>query len=98
MKNLEDTLEQGGGSLQPVSSFGPVSTRNLPLVSITVPCRDEEKHIARCLESILANDYPGDRMEVLVLDGMSEDRMRAIVADYAQRHPQLRLVNNPTDR
>jgi cellulose synthase/poly-beta-1,6-N-acetylglucosamine synthase-like glycosyltransferase len=28
----------------------------LPLVSIVVPCRNEEKHIGRCLESILAND------------------------------------------
>ena len=90
MKNLEDTIEQGSGSFQ------PVSTRNLPFVSVIVPCRDEEKHIARCLESILANDYPKERMEILVLDGMSEDHTGAIVADYAQRYPQIRLVNNPT--
>src|SRR5438093_4519334 len=96
MKNLEDNLEQGGGSLQPVSFFGPVSKRNLPLVSIIVPCRNEEKHIARCLKSILENDYPKERMEILVLDGMSEDHTGAIVADYAQRYPQLRLMNNPT--
>src|SRR6266704_6301927 len=71
-------------------------TEALPFVTIVVPCRNEEKHIRRCLESILANDYPKERMEILVLDGMSEDHTGAIVADYAQRYPQLRLVNNPT--
>jgi glycosyltransferase involved in cell wall biosynthesis len=67
----------------------------LPLVSIVVPCRNEEKHIGRCLESILANDYPKERMEILVLDGMSEDRTREIVAGYSARYSMIRLVDNP---
>ncbi len=67
----------------------------LPFVSVVVPCRNEERHIARCLESILANDYPKERMEILVLDGMSEDRTREIVASYAERFPWIRLVDNP---
>jgi glycosyltransferase involved in cell wall biosynthesis len=67
----------------------------LPFVTIVVPCRNEEKHIERCLESILANDYPKDRMEILVLDGMSEDRTREIVAAYSERYPMVRLVDNP---
>jgi glycosyltransferase involved in cell wall biosynthesis len=66
-----------------------------PLVTIVVPCRNEEKYIAKCLDSILANDYPKDRMEILVLDAMSEDRTREIVAHYAERFPQIRLVDNP---
>ncbi|MHB8499959.1 MAG: glycosyltransferase family 2 protein [Candidatus Acidiferrales bacterium] len=67
----------------------------LPFVTVVVPCRNEEKHIGRCLESILANDYPKDRMEILVLDGMSEDRTREIVAGYSERYPMVRLVDNP---
>src|SRR6266513_6408484 len=61
------------------------TAEGLPFVTIVVPCRNEEKHIARCLESILANDYPKERMEILILDGMSEDRTREIVAGYGQR-------------
>src|SRR5207248_6212188 len=76
-------------------SCGPVSEKVLPFVSIIVPCRNEEKHIGRCLESILANDYPKDRMEILVLDGMSEDGTREIVASYSQAYPIVRLVDNP---
>jgi glycosyltransferase involved in cell wall biosynthesis len=62
---------------------------------VIVPCRNEERHIATCLESILANDYPKERMEILVLDGMSEDGTREIVASYAKRFPRIRLVDNP---
>jgi GT2 family glycosyltransferase len=67
----------------------------LPLVTVVVPCRNEARHIARCLESILANDYPKERMEILVLDGMSEDGTREIVAGYSERYPMIRLVDNP---
>ncbi len=67
----------------------------LPFVTVVVPCRNEEKRIASCLESILANDYPKDRMEILVLDGMSEDRTREIVAGYSERYPMIRVVDNP---
>ncbi|HKW63896.1 MAG TPA: glycosyltransferase family 2 protein [Candidatus Acidoferrum sp.] len=67
----------------------------LPFVTVIVPCRNEEKHIARCLESILVNDYPKDRMEILVLDGMSEDQTREIVASYAEKYAGIRLVDNP---
>src|SRR5216684_6879459 len=66
----------------------------LPFVTVVVPCRNENKHIGRCLESILENDYPKERMEILVLDGMSEDRTREIVAGYSERYPMIRLVEN----
>ncbi len=66
-----------------------------PFVTVVVPCRNEERYIARCLESILANDYPRDRIEVLVVDGRSDDRTREIVASYAAAHPTIRLVDNP---
>jgi succinoglycan biosynthesis protein ExoA len=71
------------------------SSQLLPFVTVVVPCRNEEKHIARCLDSILTNDYPEDRMEILVLDAMSEDRTREIVLAYAQRYERVRLVDNP---
>src|SRR5256884_6144005 len=67
----------------------------LPFVSVIVPCRNEEQHLGRCLESILASDYPRDRMELFVVDGMSSDRTRDIVASYAARHPVIRLLDNP---
>ena len=71
------------------------AAETLPFVSLIVPCRNEEKHIGRCLDSILANDYPPERVEILVLDGMSQDRTREIVKGYAERYGRVRLVDNP---
>ncbi len=73
-------------------------TKALPFITVVVPCRNEEKHIARCLESILCNDYPKDRMEILVLDGMSEDRTRDIIKTCNDPHRLIRLVENPQKR
>lgn len=66
-----------------------------PFVTVLVPCRNERRYIALCLDSILATQYPADRLEVLVVDGRSDDGTRDIVADYAVRHPAVRLLDNP---
>ena len=68
---------------------------NLVSVSIIIPCRDEEKFISQCLDSILANDYPKENLEILVVDGMSEDKSREIVKRYAQQYPFIKLLDNP---
>jgi succinoglycan biosynthesis protein ExoA len=71
-----------------------VTPTHAPFVSVIIPVRNEEAFIARTLDGILAQDYPADRMEIVVADGMSDDRTREIVGLYAQRHPQIRLVDN----
>lgn len=64
-------------------------------MSVIVVCRREEKFIAKCLDSILANDYPKDDFEILVVDGMSEDNTRSIVKDYSKKYPFIVLLDNP---
>jgi len=66
-----------------------------PFVSVIVPCRNEERFIEKCLDSIATSDYPRERLEVLVVDGMSDDGTREIVARCAARNPAIRLVDNP---
>jgi len=65
-----------------------------PSISIVLPCRNEERYIGACLQSILSTTYPLDRIELLVVDGMSEDRTRDIVADFERRSPAIRLLEN----
>ncbi len=69
---------------------------NLPFVSIIIPCRGEDRFIKKCLDSIIEQDYQGD-MEVLVVDGMSEDKTRKIVEKYIISHKSsiIRLLDNP---
>ena len=67
----------------------------LPFVSIIIPCYNEEKYIVQCLDSIVAGDYPLEKMEVLVVDGRSTDQTRHLLADYSLRHPVVKMVDNP---
>jgi len=66
-----------------------------PLVSIIIPCRNEEQFLANCLDSILASDYPKEKLEILVVDGMSTDGTKAILEQYIQRHDPIRVLVNP---
>ena len=59
------------------------SRTDWPRVSIVIPVRNEAPYIARNLEAVLAQDYPADRLEVLVADGRSEDGTRDIVERLA---------------
>lgn len=64
-------------------------------VSIIIPCHNEEEFIGKCLDSIVTNDYPKDLLEVLVVDGISDDGTTAVVREYIQRYPFIRLFDNP---
>ncbi len=61
------------------------------VVSIIIPCRNEEKFIERCLNSIIFQDYPKDKMEVLVIDGASQDETRKIISE---KFPSVKILNN----
>ncbi|UCD84903.1 MAG: glycosyltransferase family 2 protein [Deltaproteobacteria bacterium] len=68
---------------------------NMPEISIIIPCRNENNFIGKCLDSIIANDYPKDKLEILVVDGMSDDGTREIVSRYYEEYPFIRLLYNP---
>lgn len=64
-------------------------------LSVICPVYNEEKYIAQCIESILAQDYPKDDLEIIFADGMSTDRTREIVEQYSERYPFIKIVENP---
>ncbi len=69
-----------------------------PLVSIVIPMLDESHHILRCLESIKNQDYPADKIEVCIVDGLSTDGSREIVDKYSKDHANILLLDNPGRR
>jgi GT2 family glycosyltransferase len=56
---------------------------------------NEGKSIAQCLDALVGQDYPADRLELLIVDGMSTDDSTTIVRSYMTRHSNLRLLQNP---
>jgi glycosyltransferase involved in cell wall biosynthesis len=66
-----------------------------PFISVIIPTRNEEHYIAQCLQTVLEGSFPLDKLEILVVDGRSNDRTRQIVAELCQRYPIVRLLDNP---
>lgn len=64
-------------------------------ISIVMPVRNEAQHIAATLEQLIAQDYPTDCFEILVVDGCSNDDTRAIVNRFVQQGAPIRLLENP---
>ena len=74
---------------------GTQDIEQTPLVSVVIPCRNERDFIEPCLASLLAAPYPADCLEILVIDGMSDDGTRDRLAAYAASHPAVRVLDNP---
>ena len=65
------------------------------LVSITVCCRNEEKYIKKCINSLTSQkNIPGE-FEIIVIDGMSEDGTREILSRLADKDDKIILMDNP---
>lgn len=64
-----------------------------PFISIIIASREEERYIAKCLDSLVRQDY--GNFEILVVDGMSEDKTREILKTYEQKYPFIKLLDNP---
>jgi GT2 family glycosyltransferase len=63
-------------------------------VSVVIPCFNEANNIRSCLDSVVANDFPKDQLEVLVVDGQSHDGTREIILEFTKRYSWIILVNN----
>ncbi|MCD6169623.1 MAG: glycosyltransferase [Candidatus Latescibacteria bacterium] len=63
-----------------------------PFVSIVIAAKDEQTNIGRCLDSLLAQNYPEDKFDIFVTDDCSEDCTAEIVRSYAVRFPKIRLL------
>ncbi len=63
------------------------------LVSVAVPCRNEMAHIEGCIEAILKSNYTP--LEIIIVDGMSDDGTRNILEMLSKKHKNVRYVDNP---
>jgi succinoglycan biosynthesis protein ExoA len=69
--------------------------KNYPLVSVIMPVCNEEDFIERSLSSVLNQDYPGNKMEIIIADGMSKDKTREKIQNLKNNHSNIRLIDNP---
>lgn len=72
-------------------------SRPWPPVSVIMPARDEEQHLAAAVARVLDQDYPGE-LEVVVAVGPSSDRTEAVARSLASADTRVRLIDNPDGR
>jgi len=65
--------------------------KELPMVSVIVPARNEERQIEQALRSLLRLDYP--RLEITVVNDRSTDGTGAILARMKAFDPRLNIVS-----
>jgi succinoglycan biosynthesis protein ExoA len=68
--------------------------RDYPQVSVVMPVRNENSLLVHSLGSVLSQDYPQERMEVIVVDGLSLDGTRETVRSLQSANPNLTLLSN----
>lgn len=66
-----------------------------PLVSVVIPCRNEERYLRDLLASLRSQTYPHDRTELIFVDGLSTDMTLEILHDFADSNPSVRILSNP---
>lgn len=66
-----------------------------PFVSVVLPVRNEAEFIVENLERLLRQEYPADRFEIIVADGLSDDGTKKLVEDFSVRDSRVRVVDNP---
>lgn len=64
-------------------------------VAIVIPTLNEERFLSRCLDSVINQSFPFEKMDVMVVDGGSVDRTKDIVKKYHEKHNNIRLLENP---
>ena len=67
--------------------------RELPLISVLIAARNEEKRISGCIAALLQSDYPVDRFEIIIIDDRSQDGTLPIAQAYARNHANVRVVS-----
>jgi glycosyltransferase involved in cell wall biosynthesis len=66
--------------------------KNMPLVSVLIPARNEEENIANILEDLVRQDYKD--LEIIVFNDQSEDKTPEIIREFKQKDPRITLISS----
>ena len=102
VSNLPAVTGRSHVETQDQSTHETAGARDLPLpdfpfVSVVLPIRNEVRYIEECVLRLLDQDYPRDRLEILVIDGNSDDGTRVVLEKLLAQHGEarLRVLDNP---
>jgi cellulose synthase/poly-beta-1,6-N-acetylglucosamine synthase-like glycosyltransferase len=68
------------------------TTDNTPIVSVIVPMHNEQNNVEGCLCSLLHQQYPKDKLEIIVVNDRSTDKTGAVLEKYSRENKNLQLI------
>jgi cellulose synthase/poly-beta-1,6-N-acetylglucosamine synthase-like glycosyltransferase len=69
-----------------------VSTSDQPSVSIIVSMHNEEENVSDCLDKLVYQDYPEDKLEIIIVNDRSNDKTGDIVDRYREKYPFIQHI------
>ncbi len=79
-----------------MKSEGEGSNEAKKYISIIIAILNEEDYIRKCLDSLLNQNFSRDKYEIIIIDGMSQDKTREIITEYKTRFPRIiKIFDNP---
>ena len=85
----------GQRNLLPALHPAATVIRDPPNISVIVPARNEAGNLVRCLDSLLRQDYPQERLNIIVVDDDSTDNTFAIGSSFAGKSRSLKVIRCP---
>jgi chlorobactene glucosyltransferase len=85
---------QNGVLLRVAPTPAPAGVR-LPALTVVIPARDESANISPCVRALLAQQYPSERLRIVVIDDDSHDDTAALVAAMVARDSRVTLLSAP---
>jgi poly-beta-1,6-N-acetyl-D-glucosamine synthase len=82
--NFFDTRKKMNGGNQDINE------KDLPTVTVMVPCFNEEKTLAKTIESLLNLKYPKEKLSIFIIDDGSTDNTPEIMRNYKIGYPQIK--------
>jgi succinoglycan biosynthesis protein ExoA len=95
MTNQDTSTHSEPAATGSSAAAGTSATVPSLFISVIVSVRNEAKFIERTLTQLVAQRYPADKREIIVLDGQSTDNTAELVEGFARQHPNVRLYPNP---
>ena len=71
--------------------------KEFPTLSVVVPCFNVEHVVERCIETLLAQDYPKDKLSLIIVDDKSTDDTSKIIQQY-QGNDQVKIIKHFRNR
>ena len=67
---------------------------NIPFISVVVAARNEEENISHCIQSLLRQDYPADKFEILIVDDFSTDKTAELIKKFETSVTNLKYLSS----